>query len=523
MNTAIKMKTLNLSLEDILGSAYTSQICKAKAFLEQKPVENYLQIARTKVDFYPDDLHKSLNDMIPFIGKQVIETGITAETTMTGSSTDSFTESFKSEKTPLSSKGFYRLTESGQIQAITKSEHYHAPLGHCFPGYKLLSYAQELGISNIAHNNTRGFITRLLEEKLVLLANGKFDEGTKGFEAIKKNNDPRSMKKVINLQTGSLAVEAAVKMMLARFYVSDPGMNQIPKYQGKIPVFIVIRDFEGGKQANYHGTTVLTQTLRDLWPGLYKKFEQAEAYLVKSIDINDISTFTDIINQYDTGKYKVAGFLHELVLMNYGGFKISKQYLQDIYKICRKHDIPTLVDEIQSCLWAPDLFLFREYELQPDFVSVGKGFPGGQYAASKIVLTAEMDNLNQFGALVTNGQEELASLAYLITITFAYENRSITKEIGDYYFKSLQNLAAKFQKIIKKIEGDRHLASIVFESAEMADFFARQVTSKGYDISAQTYKADCPPAALTKIPLISTKELIDAFIGCMGSVLKEQK
>ena len=46
-------------------------------------------------------------------------------------------------------------------------EHYHVPLGHEFPGFALLDVARTLGISNATHNNTRGHITRRLEEALV--------------------------------------------------------------------------------------------------------------------------------------------------------------------------------------------------------------------------------------------------------------------------------------------------------------------------------------------------------------------
>ena len=81
-------------------------------------------------------------------------------------------------------------------------------------------------------------------------------------------------------------------------------------------------------------------------------------------------------------------------------------------------------------------------------------------------------------------------------------------------------MANKFPLIIKKIEGLRHLSSIVFESTEIAAEFAKKVRNQGYDISAQTYKANCPPAALTKIPLIADSNLIDAFISCMEDVLE---
>jgi len=41
----------------------------------------------------------------------------------------------------------------------------------------------------------------------------------------------------------------------------------------------------------------------------------------------------------------------------------------------------------------------------------------------------------------------------------------------------------------------------------------------GYDVSAQTYKADCPPAILTKVPIVSSYAMIDQFVGQMGKAL----
>ena len=63
------------------------------------------------------------------------------------------------DNAPLTGYGFYRVGEDGRLYLITKSEHYHAPLGHAFPGYRLLEIARRLGIPNATHNNTRGHIT----------------------------------------------------------------------------------------------------------------------------------------------------------------------------------------------------------------------------------------------------------------------------------------------------------------------------------------------------------------------------
>ena len=53
------------------------------------------------------------------------------------------------------------------------------------------------------------------------------------------------LNRVINLETGSLGVEAGLKMMLARFYKLD-GSFSAPKYEGKMPVFFVMGDHENG-------------------------------------------------------------------------------------------------------------------------------------------------------------------------------------------------------------------------------------------------------------------------------------
>jgi acetylornithine/succinyldiaminopimelate/putrescine aminotransferase len=178
------------------------------------------------------------------------------------------------------------------------------------------------------------------------------------------------------------------------------------------------------------------------------------------------------------------------------------------------------VDEIQSCIWSPELFLFREYGLQPDFVSVGKGFPGGEYPASRILTTSRMDSLNQFGALVTNGQEELASLAYLVTIAFAQANAAHTRELGDAYESELGALARRYPDVIARVEGRRHLSALFFHSVDTTVRFVKRLASQGIDISAHTYKAECPPAALTKIPLISTHKMVDFLIDKMDEALR---
>jgi len=290
-------------------------------------------------------------------------------------------------------------------------------MGHGFPGYKLIVNAVNLGITNATHNNTRGYIARLLEEELVRVANGISKDDRKALEQIIRSDDPNLLNRVINMETGSLAVEAALKMMLARFYRLDKTYAE-PEYAGRIPVFLVIADNVGGKEANYHGTTIFTQMMRGMWPDFYQILDEKGLFKVVPVKINDTKYFENVVVKYDEGKYKIAGFFHEIILMNYGGIVLTKDYLKQVYRICKNRDIPVLVDEIQSCIWSPELFMFKEYDLKPDFVSIGKGFPGGQYPASKILTTAKMDNLNLFAISLEVIANALLFLAIVFKIFF---------------------------------------------------------------------------------------------------------
>ena len=116
-----------------------------------------------------------------------------------------------------------------------------------------------------------------------------------------------------------------------------------------------------------------------MWPEFYARLEERELLRVCPLRPNVIADVEDAFARYERPPYKIAGFLHEIVMMNYGARVLSPEYLRHAYALCARHDVPTLVDEIQTCLWAPGLFLFREYGLHPACVALGKGFSGGEY------------------------------------------------------------------------------------------------------------------------------------------------
>ena len=509
-------RSVKLSLNDLLGKDCIEAACAARAYLSGEDKKQLRALAREKVDFYPKAFQQRLAELLPRVGA-VCRPAF--RTSARGATSAEFLAHSKPALAPVSALGYFRLGEDGRLFLTTKSEHYHVSLGHGFPGYRLIEHARRLGIPNATHNNTRGHITRLLEEELVRTAAGIERGDRAALDRRLASKGASALNRVINLNTGSLAAEAALKMVLSRFY--RPQSDSLdPKCQGRIPVVIVIGDDDGALDGNYHGTTVLAQAIRGMWPGLLAAFEKQDIMFVRCVRPNNLEDLDAVFNKYDKGRYKIAGCFHELILMNYAAKRLTKPFVRRMYALCRKHDVPTVVDEIQTGIWSPELYLFREYGVKPTIVVLGKGFPGGECAASRILFSPAMDTLPQFGALVTNGQEELASLAYLITMRWAEANADVARAVGEYYEERLNDLVAKHAQLLDTIEGLRHLAGLYFHDREKAKDFAAKLNEMGLDISVQAYKVSCPPCALTKLPITAGFEVVDAVMVTMRDALR---
>jgi acetylornithine/succinyldiaminopimelate/putrescine aminotransferase len=507
------------SLLDLIGDEYVRAACAAEAFLSGQDGDFLMGLVTHVVDFLEVERVARWEALLPRVGEIV---GTPVANTAVGTSSATFEANTKVSQAPVAGAGYFRVGENGKLYFTAKSEHYHAPLGHGFPGYELIEIARKIGIPNATHNNTRGHITRLLEERLADVVSGT-DYRAKSGQArgpapTMSDNLPHAYK-VLNLETGSLAGEAAVKFILNRFYRMQEDVPA-PKYDGLTPVFLVLGDDEGGAKGNYHGTTILTQCLRGMWPEMTARYESDGLFAVWAVRPNVIEDVERAFAEFEKPPYKIAAFFHEIVMMNYGARTLSKEFLQKAYALCERHDVPTVADEIQSCLWAPELFLFKEYGLQPSMALAGKGFPGGEYAASRIVFRADLDTLPQFGALITNGQQELAALAYLITMEWARANADVTRAIGDYYQERLAKLAERYPRDIKSIDGSRHMAGIMFHDLDRAKRFTAVLNETGIDISVQTYKGGCPPCALTKLPLIASAKVVDWLVDRMDAGLR---
>lgn len=85
---------------------------------------------------------------------------------------------------------------------------------------------------------------------------------------------------------------------------------------------------------------------------------------------------------------------------------------------------------------------------------------------------------------------------------------------------ALRGLAADYPDVITGIDGWRHMTTLCFADIGKAKAVVEALGRRGLDISAQTYKAECPPVALMKLPLVADQRVIDFVVASMREVMK---
>ena len=185
------------SLKNLLGGDYTSAVCTAASFLSGLDPAEADRLACTPVDFFPQTLCERLDQLLPWVGQPVIPQ---LDRRNEGATTDAFKRASNLSAAPLGGLGPFRIGEDGRLYFAAKSEHYQLSVGHQFPGYQLVERARALGIPNATHNNTRGYITRLLERELVRHANG-LGQDDAALQEVLESRSPQMLNRVINLET----------------------------------------------------------------------------------------------------------------------------------------------------------------------------------------------------------------------------------------------------------------------------------------------------------------------------------
>ncbi len=186
------------------------------------------------------------------------------------------------------------------------------------------------------------------------------------------NFAPQGLSKVFFSDSGSVAVEVALKMALQYW------QNKRQQSRNRFLCF----------RHGYHGDTTGAMSVSDP-DSMHKAFR---SYAVKQyvVDIpSDEYGFVELDSLLDGIHKNVAAIIIEPLVQGAGGMRFhSSDVLAEIHRICKKHGILFIADEIATGFGRTgSMFACNEAGISPDILCVGKALTGGTLSLAATLAT----------------------------------------------------------------------------------------------------------------------------------------
>jgi acetylornithine/succinyldiaminopimelate/putrescine aminotransferase len=199
----------------------------------------------------------------------------------------------------------------------------------------------------------------------------------------------------------------------------------------------------------------------------------------------------------------IAAFMSEPVWTNAGCYIPPATFYPAIEKLCRKHGVLLVMDEVATCMGrCGELFGSQLWGIEPDIITLGKSFTGG-YATMAATLVTEHVFKKSSGVPYNStfgwALQDLAAVEKNVELIIRDNLSANAKEVGAYLLDLLRPL--ELLKKVKQVRGVGMVLAIEFRLPISA-----LIAAKCYRAGLVTEFTDASTLFLTPMLNLTQKE-----------------